>query len=112
MDILLLEDYLIIKKGLYIPDLLRLLLLFSGLAGAGIIFLRTVIGINVVALVAIPTAATAVIGLALQDTLTRFFAGIMLGKLVRVGDWVRWAGQVARAVRGDLGHVTMLTPTE
>src|SRR3989454_5987799 len=41
MDILLLEDYLIIKKGLYIPDLLRLLLLFSGLAVAGIIFLRS-----------------------------------------------------------------------
>src|SRR6266581_1191021 len=69
MDILLLEDYFIIKKGLYIPDLLRLLLLFSGLAVAGIIFLRTVIGINVVALVAIPTAATAVIGFALQEIL-------------------------------------------
>src|SRR6059036_3842335 len=99
IDILLLEDYLIIKKGLYIPDLLRLLLLFSALAVAGIIFLRTVIGINVVALVAIPTAATAVIGFALQDTLKRFFAGIMLGKLVRVG-------------KVDLGHVTILTPTD
>ena len=112
MDILLLEDYLIIKKGLYIPDLLRLLLLFSGLAVAGIIFLRTVIGINVVALVAIPTAATAVIGFALQDTLKRFFAGIMLGKLVRVGDWVRLAGQVGRVIKVDLGHVTILTPTD
>jgi len=112
MDILLLEDYLIIKKGFYIPELLRLLLLFSGLAVAGIIFLRTVIGINVVALVAIPTAATAVIGFALQDTLKRFFAGIMLGKLVRVGDWVRLAGQVGRVVKVDLGHVTILTPTD
>ena len=112
MDILLLEDYLIIKKGFYIPELLRLLILFSGLAVAGIIFLRTVIGINVVALVAIPTAATAVIGFALQDTLKRFFAGIMLGKLVRVGDWVRLAGQVGRVVKVDLGHVTILTPTD
>ncbi len=112
MDILLLEDYLIIKKGFYIPELLRLLLLFTGLAVAGIIFLRTVIGINVVALVAIPTAATAVIGFALQDTLKRFFAGIMLGKLVRVGDWVRLAGQVGRVVKVDLGHVTILTPTD
>src|SRR2546429_6406427 len=41
---LLLEDYLIAKKGLYIPDLLRLLLLLSGLAVAGIIFLWTVMG--------------------------------------------------------------------
>jgi small-conductance mechanosensitive channel len=112
MDIFLLEDYLIIKKGRYIPELLRLLILYSGLAVAGIILLRTVIGINVVALVAIPTAATAVIGFALQDTLKRFFAGIMLGKLVRVGDWVRLAGQVGRVVKVDLGHVTILTPTE
>jgi small-conductance mechanosensitive channel/CRP-like cAMP-binding protein len=112
MDILLLEDYFIIKKGLYIPELLRLLILLGGLVVAGIIFLRTVIGINVVALVAIPTAATAVIGFALQDTLKRFFAGIMLGKLVRVGDWVRLAGQVGRVVKVDLGHVTILTPTD
>src|SRR5437773_9964135 len=112
MDILLLEDYLILKKGLYIPELLRLLILFSGLAVAGIIFLRTVIGINVVALVAIPTAVTAVVGFALQDTPKRFFAGLMLGKLVRVGDWVRLAGQVGRVIKVDLGHVTILTPTD
>src|SRR3989454_12089834 len=41
-----------------------------------------------------------------------FFAGIMLGKLVRVGDWVRLAGQVGRVVKVDLGHVTILTPTD
>ena len=112
MDVLFLEDYLIIKKGLYIPDLLRLLFLLTGLAVASIICLRTVMGINVVALVAIPTAATAVIGFALQDTLKRFFAGIMLGKLVRVGDWVRLAGQVGRVIKVDLGHVTILTLTD
>jgi len=112
VDVLLLEDYLIAKKGFYIPDLLRLLLLLSGLAVAGIIFLWTVMGINVVALVAIPTVATAVIGFALQDTLKRFFAGLMLGKLVRVGDWVRLAGQVGRVIKVDLAHVTILTPTD
>src|SRR5207245_7535091 len=68
--------------------------------------------INVGALVAIPTVATAVIGFALQDTLKRFFAGLMLGKLVRVGDWVRLAGQVGRVIKVDLGHVTILTPTD
>ena len=112
MDIFLLEDYLIAKKGLYIPELLRLLILLGGLAVAGIILLRTVIGINVVALVAIPTAATAVIGFALQDTLKRFFAGIMLGKLVRVGDWVCLAGKEGRVTKVDLGHVTLLTRTD
>src|SRR3989442_8309993 len=112
VDVLFLEDYLIAKKGFYIPDLLRLLLLLSGLAVAGIIFLWTVMGINVVALVAIPTVATAVDGFALQETLKRFLAGLMLGKLVRVGDWVGLAGQVGRVIKVDLGHVTILTPTD
>src|SRR5216684_1600894 len=94
VDVLFLEDYLIAKKGFYIPDLLRLLILLSGLAVAGMFFLWTVMGF------------------ALQDTLKRFFAGLMLGKLVRVGDWVRLAGQVGRVMKVDLGHVTILTPTD
>ncbi len=108
-DLLLLEDYLIAKKGMHIPELLRLLLVITGLAASALVFLRTVMGINVVALVAIPTAATAVIGFALQDTLKRFFAGLMLGKLIRVGDWVCVAGKEGRVVKVDLGHVTVLT---
>ena len=112
MDILLLEDYLIAKKGLYIPALLRLLILFSGLAVAGMFFLWTVMGINVAALVVIPTAATAVIGFALQDTLKRFFAGLMLGKLIRVGDWVQLAGKEGLVTKVDLNHVTIQTKAD
>lgn len=108
-DLLLVEDYFIAKKGIHIPELLRLLLLFTGLAALALVLLRTVMGINVVALVAIPTAATAVIGFALQDTLKRFFAGLMLGKLIRVGDWVCVAGKEGRVLKVDLGHVTILT---
>ncbi len=111
-DLLLLEDYLIAKKGMHIPQLLRLLFVITGMAASALVFLRTVMGINVVALVAIPTAATAVIGFALQDTLKRFFAGLMLGKLVRVGDWVRLAGQEGRVTKVDLSHVTILTRTD
>jgi small-conductance mechanosensitive channel len=108
-DLVLVEDYLIAKKGMHIPELLRLLLLLTGLAASALVFLRTVMGINVVALVAIPTAATAVIGFALQDTLKRFFAGLMLGKLIRVGDWVCVAGKEGRVLKVDLGHVTIMT---
>lgn len=108
-DLLLVEDYLVAKKGMHIPELLRLLMVISGLAASALVFLRTVMGINVVALVAIPTAATAVIGFALQDTLKRFFAGLMLGKLIRVGDWVCVAGKEGRVVKVDLGHVTIMT---
>lgn len=109
IDLVVVEDFLIAKKGFYIPQLLRLMLIIAGLAVAGLIFLRTVMGINVIALVAIPTALTAVVGFALQDTIKRFFAGITLGKLVRVGDWVLVAGREGRVTDVDLGHLTILT---
>src|SRR3990167_9055542 len=41
-DLLLVEDYLIAKKGIYIPELLRLLLLFTGLAALALVLMRTV----------------------------------------------------------------------
>ena len=108
-DLLLVEDFLITKKGFNIPDLLRMMFMVTGLALAALIFLRTVLGINVIALVAIPTVMTAVIGFALQDTIKRFFAGISLGNLVRVGDWVLVAGREGRVTTFDLGHLTILT---
>jgi small-conductance mechanosensitive channel/CRP-like cAMP-binding protein len=108
-DLLFVEDFLIAKKGFYIPELLRLLFLVTGLAIAALVFLRTVVGINVIALVAIPTALTAIIGFALQDTIKRFFAGITLGKLMRAGDWVMVAGREGRVADVDLGHLTIMT---
>ena len=108
-DLLLVEDFFITKKGFYIPDLLRMMFMIAGLALAALIFLRTVMGINVIALVAIPTALTAVVGFALQDTIKRFFAGITLGKLVRVGEWVMVAGREGRVTDVDLGHLTIMT---
>ena len=103
-DLLLVEDFLITKKGFYIPDLLRMMFMIAGLALAALIFLRTILGINVIALVAIPTALTAVVGFALQDTIIRYFAGIPLGKLVRVGEWVMVAVREGRVTDVDLGH--------
>jgi small-conductance mechanosensitive channel/CRP-like cAMP-binding protein len=108
-DLLLIEDFLIDKKGLHIPDLIRLLIILAGLSVGVLVFLRLVVGINVIALVAIPTAATAVIGFALQDTIKRFFAGIMLGKLVRVGDWICVGGKEGWVTKVDLGHLTIMT---
>jgi small-conductance mechanosensitive channel len=109
IDLVVVEDFLVAKKAFYIPELLRLLFMITALALAGLIFLRTVMGINVIALVAIPTALTAVVGFALQDTIKRFFAGITLGKLVRAGDWVVVAGREGRVTDVDLGHLTILT---
>jgi small-conductance mechanosensitive channel/CRP-like cAMP-binding protein len=108
-DLLLVEDFLITKKGFNIPELLRMSFMVTGLAVAALIFLRTVLGINVIALIAIPTVMTAVIGFALQDTIKRFFAGITLGNLVRVGDWVLVAGREGLVTTIDLGHLTIMT---
>src|SRR5712692_459870 len=44
-DLLLLEDYLIAKKGMHIPQLLRLLFVITGMAASALVFLRTVMGI-------------------------------------------------------------------
>ena len=109
VDLLLVEDYFIAKKGAHIPELVRFLLLIFGLVAAALILLRTVMGIDVVALVAIPTVAAAMIGFALQDTLKRLFAGLILGKVIRIGDWVSVAGTEGRVVKMDHAHVSIVT---
>jgi len=62
--LLIIGDHLIDRKGAYIPDVLRTVILFVGLTVAVLVILRLVMNINVVALVALPTVATAVVGVA------------------------------------------------
>jgi small-conductance mechanosensitive channel len=66
-------------------------------------------GINLVALVALPTVAAAMVGVALKDTLTRFFSGIELGKIVKVGDWITVADREGIVTHIGMEHVTLLT---
>lgn len=112
IDLLFVEDFLVTKKGFYVPNLLRMLFVLTALIIVGLISLRLVMGINVIALVAIPTALTAIIGFALQDTIKRFFAGLTLGELVRVGDWVCVAGREGRVLNVDLSYLSILTREE
>jgi CRP-like cAMP-binding protein len=53
--------------------------------------------------------ATAVIGVALKDTLARFFAGVALGKMVKVGDWVSTLDKEGRVTHIGMEHVTLMT---
>jgi small-conductance mechanosensitive channel/CRP-like cAMP-binding protein len=108
-DLLFVEDYLMGKKGFYVPDLLRLLFVIATLAVSVLVFLRVLLGINVITLVAIPTVLTAIIGFALQDTIKRLFAGLQLGELVRVGEWISVAGREGRVIKVDLGYLSILT---
>lgn len=109
VDLILIGDYLVERRGTYIPDVVRSLVLSAGLVAAALIILRLVMNINVIALVALPTVATAVVGVALRDTLVRFFSGIALGKMIRVGDWVSVVDREGIVTDIGFGHVTLLT---
>ncbi len=109
LDHLLLKGLLVERRGLYLPGPLRLAIHGAVVIVIGLILLRTVLHINIIALVAVPTVLTAVIGFALKDTLTRLFEGIMLGRLMHIGDWVSLVGIEGRVVDISLGRVTLQT---
>ncbi len=109
IDALVVREYLIDRQGQSIPDLVRSLLFGAAFIVASLVILRVVANIDVVALVALPTIATAVVGVALKDTLTRLFAGIELGKSVKPGDWIRASGSEGLVTEIGLEHLTMVT---
>lgn len=111
IDHLLLKGVLVERRGLYLPGPLRLAIHGAVVIVIGLILLRTVLHINIIALVAVPTVLTAVIGFALKDTLTRLFEGITLGRLMRIGDWVSLVGIEGKVVDISLGRVTLQTRT-
>jgi small-conductance mechanosensitive channel len=76
---------------------------------AAVIILLLVMNINLVALVALPTVAAAVVGVALKDTLARFSAGIELGKMVKVGDWITTLEREGAVTHIGLEHITLMT---
>jgi len=88
LDLLFIEDYLIEKLGKYIPRILRMIILVVGLTLAGLVLLRAVLEVDPLALIALPTIATAVVGFSLKDVIARVASGIQLGRMIHVGDWV------------------------
>ncbi|HEX2056161.1 MAG TPA: mechanosensitive ion channel family protein, partial [Nitrospiraceae bacterium] len=109
LDALVIGEYLIERKGRYVPDVVRRLMLGAGVVAAGVIILRLVMNINLVALVALPTVAAAVVGVALKDTIARFFAGIELGKMLKEGDWITTLEREGKVTHIGLEHLTLMT---
>jgi small-conductance mechanosensitive channel len=72
VDVLVVGEYLIERKGRYVPNVVRHLMLGAGVVTAGVMILRVVMNISLLALVALPTVAAAVVGVALKDTAARF----------------------------------------
>ena len=109
LDALIIGEWLIERGQRYIPDIVRQLLIGAEVVAAGVVILWLVMGINLVALVALPTVAAAMIGVALKDTLTRFLSGIELGKIVKVGDWVTVLDREGVVSHIGMEHVSLLT---
>ena len=109
LDALIIGEWLIERGQRYIPDIVRQLLIGAEVVAAGVLILWLVMGINLVALVALPTVAAAMIGVALKDTLTRFFSGIELGKIVKVGDWITVLDREGIVTHIGMEHVSLLT---
>jgi len=112
LDHLLIGEWLIGRGERYIPDIVRHLLIGTEVVAAGVLILWLVMGINLVALVALPTVAAAMVGVALKDTLTRFFAGIELGKIVKIGDWITVLDREGMVTHIGMEHVTLVTRTQ
>ncbi len=111
LDVLIIGEWLIERGQRYIPDVVRQLLIGAEVVAAGVLILWLVMGVNLVALVALPTVAAAIVGVALKDTLTRFFSGIELGKIVKVGDWITVLEREGVVTHIGMEHVTILTRT-
>lgn len=109
LDTFIIGEWLIARGQRYIPDIVRQLLIGAEVVVAGVVILWLVMGINLVALVALPTVAAAMVGVALKDTLTRFFSGIELGKIVKVGDWVTVLDREGVVTHIGMEHVSLLT---
>ncbi len=98
IDVFLLQHYLRTVKKMYVSPPLRTIIKFSVFCVALLLILRYVLHFNPLALVAIPTIAAAGIALALQDTLKTFFAGVSMGNIIRLGEWISFQDKVGQVV--------------
>ncbi len=109
LDVFLLQYYLVQIRHVYISPPLRTVIKFSIFVVAFLPILRYVLHFNPLALVAIPTIATAAIALALQDSIKTFIAGVGLGHIVRIGDWISFDGKEGRVITINWARTTIET---
>ena len=109
LDLLVIGEYLIDRHSAYIPDIVRMLIMGVGLAATALVIVQVLFQVDPVALVALPTVMTAIVGVALRDTLVRFFSGISMGKMIRIGDWVSVMECEGIVTGINFSHVTLTT---
>lgn len=98
IDVFMIQYYLVQVQRVYISPPLRVVIKLSVFLIALLPILRFVLHFNPLAIVAIPTIATAGIALALQDTLKTFIAGVGLGHIIRLGEWISFEGREGQVI--------------
>ncbi len=92
LDLVFFGWYLTKYKDANVPSVMRAFVIGGIYVVFGLIFLEWSLGVNVLPLLATSTVVTAVLGLAMQDTLKNLFAGLTMSfeKRYRQGDWVNF----------------------
>jgi len=109
LDNLLFKGYMAAELNLHLPGPLRFVILISLLLIVGVILLPTVLKVNLLALVAVPTVLAGVVGIALKQPIAALFEGIILGHVLDPDDWVGIMGIEGRVVNISLHHLKLQT---
>ncbi|HEY9785634.1 MAG TPA: mechanosensitive ion channel domain-containing protein [Candidatus Obscuribacterales bacterium] len=107
VDLLVFKWYLDERKDANVPSVFRFVVLTVIYLGFGMLLLNAIFGINVMPVLATSTVLTAVLGLALQDTLKNLFAGLTMSfeKRFRQGDWIMFGPTPEQRMVGQVVEI-------
>lgn len=99
-DEIIFAKYLYGKANIHVPNLFRDIIVFTLLAGIIATTLRVEFGFRLTGLLTSSAILSAIIGLALQDTLSNIISGIVLHieKPFEIGDWIKIGEQEGEVV--------------
>jgi small-conductance mechanosensitive channel len=109
IDVFFVRHYLVSVKRVYISPPLRTVIKLAVFGLSLLPILSYVLRFNPLALVAIPTIATAALAFAFQDTFKAFIAGIGLGHRLRLGEWISFQDKEGRVHDINWGRTTIET---
>ncbi|HEY9678227.1 MAG TPA: mechanosensitive ion channel domain-containing protein [Drouetiella sp.] len=107
IDLVFFGWYLTKKRDANVPSVLRAFVIGGIYIVFGLIFLEWALGVNVLPLLATSTVVTAVLGLALQDTLKNLFAGLTMSfeRRYRQGDWIMFRLDAVNSTVGQVSEI-------
>lgn len=107
LDLLVVRWYLGKVKATSVSPAFHFLLFSILYVSVLLLLMDVVLSMNVLPLLATSTIATAVLGLALQDTLKNIFAGLTISmeKSFRPGDWVMFKMDGGSEILGEISEI-------